>query len=170
MSNIAEPGSRSQSRTDLTEAEAEAAIAKAFKRKPKLESTGTKMGLIRKAAPLESGAAMMAREAVTEAAREFLHLAQSHGGLSLDAAKALANSKVHEAYEQAAQRSHYDSERLQAAAKALESAGNDYKRKTPLVTESQAQQLRRGALTFTPERVTLNEADKGPSYQSQSVF
>lgn len=150
--------------TEYSPVEMEKQLAKMSGREPNLEQVGRVLGLKLKKGgqsdpghALEAGARYAALSMVTESSRELLRLAQSRSGMTAEAAQAYVNETVNSAYEKAAQHSHYDSERYGQVFKVLGSESESQKRKTPLVTESQAREYDRAALLFTPDRVSISE-------------
>jgi hypothetical protein len=147
--------------SDYTSAELEEVLAKASGREPRLEKTGSVMGLPIQtsdtAHPFEAGMRMMALDAATESARRFVLLAQAREGLSREAAEDLADSVCTTAYEEASRETPYESERYDEVLKAIEGKLDGYKQRVPLVTESQTAAIKAAAENWTPERILMSK-------------
>lgn len=148
--------------SNLTSADLEESLAKAFGRKPHLERYGSTMGLPILDSktgnrPIENATRQLSMENATEAARELVTVAQSRNGMTREAAERMVNDLCTSAYEQAARNSSYESDRFSAVNKIIEAKTADYKHKTPLVTESQSVEIRMAGQRWKPEQVKVSE-------------
>lgn len=164
--------------TDNTSADLEIVLAETFGRKPQVEQTGNTIGLAVEThgnRPLEQGARAAAMEAAAAEGRELVTLAQTRGGMSVEAAESMVDAMCSRAYEESARHSAFESDRFGAVIKTVQAKASELRHKTPLVTESQSNGIRRAAANWRPQRVKISEhcgrtgQDRAPTMDEQIV-